>query len=353
MKARALGSSSLEISPLCLGTSSFIPNPQQQQQVFRAALEAGIRCFDTAPLYLFGQAEQTLGSVLRDLDHPVQVFSKVGLRWDDSYGDALFEGRDPQGQPQVVRKDSRPEAILRDAEELLQRLQRDSVELLQIHHRDHLTPLDETMDAMSQLIDRGYCKAMGVSNFSPEDIRSCSNYLSKHSLASVQLKYNLLEREAEAEIVPLAQELGFGLLCYSPLAQGLLTGECGPSRRFALSDFRSTLPLFRKKNRKSVQKLLAEIVMPIAQAHRASFSQIAVAWLMEQNQVTSTLVGASTVLQAQSNARILEIELSAEELSTLSKAFSQLQLSGASPLGKAVQQVRNKVGKLRNQLKRV
>jgi aryl-alcohol dehydrogenase-like predicted oxidoreductase len=165
-----------------------------------------------------------LGQAIADRRDRVQILTKVGLRWDDSHGQPLFEFVDAAGNKQAVRKDGRPHSLREEVQRSLRRLGVETIDLLQLHHPDRLTPLDDTLEALRVLQRSGGVRAIGLSNVTSADLRQA--VAGRHPpVVSVQQEYSLLNRTVEADLLPAATAAGVGLLAYSPLARGVLAGR--------------------------------------------------------------------------------------------------------------------------------
>jgi len=288
------------------------------------ALEAGLHAIDTAPLYDFGDGERLLGDWLRGRRARVTLLGKVGLRWDGDYGDVLFRAN-VGGHERVVRRDSRPKSVRRDVEESLARLRCDALDLVQIHQRDPHTPLAETLGELERLRVEGKLRALGVSNFTPRDLLEAESVLGPHGLASTQTRYNLLQRDAEVEILPWLQARGTGFLAYSPLARGLLAGRAGPDSP-PLLDGRRSEPLFQPRNRRRVNEALDAALQPIARTAGVPISAVALAWLIARPGVTAAIVGAQDVEQVEAALAARRVELGAEQQDSIDRRFQALRL---------------------------
>lgn len=328
-----LGATALEPSAVVLGAMGFAARSLDEDvALFRACVAEGLRTIDTAPLYGFGHSERALGRLLAELpakERP-EVYTKVGLRWEDAKGDVLFSAQ-VDGRELVVRRDSRPESVIRDVEGSCERLGLERLALVQVHHRDPHVPVAETMGALVDLHRAGRVGAIGVSNFSPEDVAEAARALGPIPLASLQSSLSLLELGVRPSL-HAAQTVGAGFLAYSPLAQGLLTGAHGPDRTYPPSDWRAGMPLFSTRSRARIAEALARVVDPIAQAHDATRGQIALAWVLHQPGVTAVIAGASSAAQAAQNVRAATIGLSTRELATLERAFAPLAARAKTPL---------------------
>jgi methylglyoxal reductase len=352
-----LGRSELHISRVVFGAMALSPlsrEPVRREQTIRAALDAGISSIDTAPLYDFGASEELLGQALADIRDRVQILTKVGLRWDDptAHGQVLFPFVDSAGRAQTVRRNSRPESIRLEVERSLQRLRVDVLDLVQVHHPDIDTPIEDTMGALADLLRAGKLRAIGVSNYDPTQMRRAQAALGSIPLASNQVHYNLIERWPETGILPLARAEQIGVLAYSPLAQGALSGNVRP-HRFAPDDGRRNDPPFHPKNLAQVAGAAEKSLIPIARAHDATVAQIALAWLLAQPGLSAAIVGASSVEQVKLNARVMTLALSPDEESRIRNAFSAVRIdpnAGLDPVSRARRKVERVVARVRRRL---
>jgi len=357
LEVRALGRSELQISRVVFGAmalSSLSREPVRRERTIRAAIDAGISSIDTAPLYDFSASEELLGQALAGIRDRVQILTKVGLRWDDptAHGQVLFPFVDASGRPQAVRRNSRPESIRLEVDRSLQRLRVEVLDLVQVHHPDLDTPIEDTMGALADLLRAGKLRAIGVSNYDPVQMRRAQAALGSIPLASNQVHYNLLERWPETGILPLARAEQIAVLAYSPLAQGLLSGNVRRDR-LALDDGRRNDPIFHPKNLARVTTAAEQSLIPIARAHDATVAQIALAWLLAQPGLTAVVVGASTLEQAKLNARVMTLSLSQAEESRIRSAFAAVTLdlqAGFDPISRVKRKVERVVERVRRRL---
>jgi aryl-alcohol dehydrogenase-like predicted oxidoreductase len=325
-----LGSSPVSTSRIVFGAmaiGSARHNLERRIDTIRAAVDAGITTIDTAPLYDLGLCERTVGRAIHGIRDRVQVFTKVGLRWDDPHGDVLFTTRGEHGQELAVRKNSRPESIRVEVERSLRRLRVDALDLVCVHQRDPHTPVAETMGALNALLEQGKLRAIGVStNFSAADVLEAQRALGDTPLASVQLHYSLIERRHEAELMPVAREHRIGVLAHSALEMGLLTGKLTPSSTLSPDDMRCKRSHFHPDNIRRIAEALQRAVEPVATRHSASIAQVVLAWVLAQPAVSAVVVGASWPDQARANAEASSLQLSADELFGIERVFDHLQL---------------------------
>ncbi|MBU9856072.1 aldo/keto reductase [Rahnella bonaserana] len=322
MEYRLLGHSGLKVSVLSLGTMTFGGQGKfaktGQTDVGAArrqiglCLDAGINLFDTADVYSGGESEVILGKALGSKRHDVLVASKA---------------RFPMGEGPNDRGSSRHH-ILRACEASLKRLNTDYLDLYQLHEWDGLTPLEETLRALDDLVSSGKVRYVGVSNFSAWHImKTLGVAQTNHYIRPVsqQIHYTLQAREAEYELLPVAQDQGLGVLVWSPLAGGLLSGkyrrnQAAPEGTRHLADWGE--PPVRDE---SALYDVVDVLVDIAEARGVSAAQIALAWLIARPQVTSVIVGARNDAQLQDNLLAANLTLNNEEIERLNKV-SQLPL---------------------------
>ncbi|WP_373353668.1 aldo/keto reductase [Pseudoroseicyclus sp. CXY001] len=315
MRYRKLGPSGLLVSELCLGTMTFggegdlwgkIGQLGQDEAdgLVKTALDAGINFIDTANVYGFGNSERILGQSLRNLgvprDEVVIATKAMGV---------MSEGPNGAGASRYH--------LLSQAEESLKRLQLDHIDLYQIHGFDSLTPLDETLEALDTLVRHGKVRYIGLSNWAAWQIMKAIGIAGARQLApilSLQAYYTLVGRDLERELAPMLKDQGMGLMVWSPLAGGYLSGKysgegAGTEGRRKAFDFP---PVNRERGEPAI-----EAMRGMAESRGASIAQIALAWLLHQEVVTSVLVGAKRPEQLTDNIGATEIRLGDDELATL------------------------------------
>ena len=289
MDYRQLGSSSLNVSRIGYGAWALGGrgwgnyNEGEARRALEACLECGINFFDTAPVYGFGRSEQVLGEVLSGVRSEILIATKCGLVWNDS------------GQ---VRHDLSRATLRRDLEASLQRLKTDYIDLYQIHWPDRRTPLEETLDELVSFQRSGVVRHIGVSNFSAQQLQSACALA---DIVSVQQLYNLLQRDAADEVLPVCRQKNLGFIAYSPLAQGVLAGEMDANSRPGRHDVRRRNPLYRSPEHFEQAVCYADgLPQPGAIA--------ALRFVLEQPEVTSVLVGMTQRKHVELNIQALDCE---------------------------------------------
>jgi len=330
MKYGELGNSQLEVSRVMLGTWAMGgwlwggTEKNRSEEAILASIDAGINCIDTAPVYGFGLSEEIVGKAIKHRDRDKLVIAtKCGLVWDDRSGATpFFDTTDNSGKRLCVRRCLRKESILKECEESLRRLDVDVIDLYQCHWPHAETPISESMEALIALRDQGKVRAFGVSNYPAGELQQC---VDNGGIASDQPKYSLLSREAEAEILPFCLQHDIGVIAYSPMEMGLLTGKITMDYELPDNDTRKQRPWFQPEKRRQVLDAL-EQVRPVARKHDATLAQVAVAWILSQPGVTAAIVGARNPEQAESNALAARIELASEDIQAVREVFEPLVL---------------------------
>jgi len=316
MKYKTLGDTGLLVSTLCFGTMTFhggqgfwkaIGNVDQAgaEELIKASIDAGINFFDTADVYSEGESEKSLGQSLKNLNVArkdvvlaTKVFGRVG------------PGRNDVGASRGHIMDA--------VEASLRRLQTDYIDLYQIHGNDPITPLEETLRALDSLVTQGKVRYIGCSNWQAWRIAKALGISEFKNLArfdTLQAYYSIAGRDLEREIVPLLEAEETGLLVWSPLAGGLLSGKFSRENQKPEGSRRSEFD-FPLVDKERTWKIL-DVIAPIAKAHSCSVARISLAWLLAKPVVTSVIIGAKRLDQLQDNLAAVEIKLTEEEVKQL------------------------------------
>ena len=322
MRNLALGRTGLFVSELCLGTMTFggtgemwskIGDLQQAdaERLVGQALDAGINFIDTADVYSGGQSEEITGQALKNLKVPrdnVVVATKV-------FGET-GKGANSRG---LTRSH-----ILDGVKTSLKRLQLDHIDLYQVHGFDPATPIDETLRALDQLVRHGHVRYIGVSNWAAWQIAKALGISERLGLArfeSLQAYYTVAGRDLEREIIPMLRSENVGLMVWSPLAGGLLSGKYARGQQGEQGDRRTAFDFPPVDKDRAFDVI--DAMRPMAESRGVSVAQIALGWLLHQPQVTSVIVGAKRPEQLADNIAATEVKLTADELEAIGKA-SQL-----------------------------
>ncbi len=320
---RTLGNSSLEVSPITLGAfaigGTMWGGNEKKDSIaaIQASIDNGVTSIDTAPFYGFGLSETMIGEAIKGRDRSkIQLLTKFGLVWDGSNngkGEFFFEA---DGQP--IYKYASKTNVIKEVEESLQRLGTDYIDLLQLHWPDNTTPISETMEAMETLIQQGKIKAAGVSNYTVGQLDEAQKTV---PLASNQVPYSMLNRSIEKDLVPYSRNQNIGIIAYSPMERGLLTGKYFTDGKLAENDHRNGY--FNQYDLEKVQDFLNKI-RPIADAKNSTLAQLVLRWTVQQPGITAVLAGARNAEQAVSNAQALHFELSTDELTFITNQLHTL-----------------------------
>lgn len=238
------------------------PDDENAARTIDKALDLGINVIDTAPVYGFGHSEDVIGRVLEGKRDRVILATKVGLNWQDG----------------KVFRDSRPARIAQEVEDSLRRLRTDHIDLYQVHWPDPKTPIEETARALEKLVKAGKVRALGVSNFSPEQMDEFAQFA---PLATIQPPYNLFERDIEKDVLPYAVKNNLAVLAYGPLCRGLLSGRMTAERQFEGDDLRRTDPKFQQPRFGQYLKAVEDL-KAIANKHNKSMLALAIRWVLDK-----------------------------------------------------------------------
>ncbi len=328
MQYRQLGTSDLNLPVVSFGAWAIGgwmwggTNDNAAIRAIHAALDNGITCIDTAPAYGMGHSEAIVGKALADRRDKVIVATKCGLRWDCTDGQFYFDTVDNNNIPQKFYRNLRPQSVRIECENSLRRMKTDYIDLYQCHWPDPTTPIADTMGILLELQQEGKIRAIGVSNFSVDLMQEC---LRHGRIVSDQPRYSALDRKIETEILPFCRKNHIGILAYSPIEQGLLSGKVTPDREFNEGDQRRNKPLFSRENRQKVLDML-ESLHSIADGHNATFTQLFIAWTVAQPGITTALVGARNEAQVLENAAAGDMVLSETEETAIRNAVESIQL---------------------------
>jgi methylglyoxal reductase len=329
MRYQSLGQTELSASIIGLGAwvmgggAVWGENPDDGQSVeaIQAAIDHGINLIDTAPAYGFGRSEEVVGRAIRGRRDRVVVATKCGLWWDDERGSffANFDGR-------PIRRSLRPDTIRVEVERSLQRLGIDTIDLYQTHWPSvppDATPIADTMACLRQLRAEGKIRAIGVSNVSLAELRE---HEAHGPVASDQLRYSMLYRAPEKDLLPHCAERRLATLTYMSLEQGLLTGKVGRDRVFRPDEFRSNAawnPWFLLSNRGRVLDLL-ERWGGLTRKYDCTLAQLVLAWTAAQPGVTHVLAGARTRAQVEENLQAASLNLEPDDLQRIRQEVEAL-----------------------------
>ncbi|MBN1407265.1 MAG: aldo/keto reductase [Calditrichaceae bacterium] len=329
MEYRNLDNSDLNISVITFGAWAAGgwmwggTNRHDAVQAIKASYDLGVTSIDTAPVYGQGLSEEIVGEAIKEYPRDkLQILTKYGLRWDTTEGTFYFNSIDNEGRPVNTYKLASKDSIIKECEDSLRRLGTDYIDLYQIHWADPATPIQETMEAVDQLIKDGKIKYAGVCNYEVSQMEEAEKYI---SLVSNQVPYNMLDRQIEKELVPYCIKNNKSILAYSPLQRGLLTGKMKPGHPFADDDHRKDVHYFNDENIKRVNAFLNN-VKPLADEKKATLGQLVIRWTLAQPGITIALVGARNTKQAVQNAKAADVLLNESEIKFINDKLAKLVL---------------------------
>ena len=328
MEYITLGNSGIEVSRITFGSWAaggwMWGGTEQNDAVgaIHASYDLGVTSIDTAPIYGMGLSEEIVCEAIKTLPRDkVQILTKFGMRWDLAQGDFAMKTKNNDGQDIDVYKYAGRDSIIKECEDSLRRLGTDYIDLYQQHWPDVTTPIDETMEALSRLIDQGKVRAGGVSNYSVAQMEEAEKTL---NIVSNQVPYSMLRRDIEQDVVPYCMTHNKAILAYSPMQLGLLTGKIKPGQHFDESDLRAKNRLFTPESVTRVNEFLDKI-KPLAQSKNVTLGQLVLRWTLAQPGISVALVGARNAEQASQNARTTDVELVQHEVDFITERLEQMQ----------------------------
>jgi aryl-alcohol dehydrogenase-like predicted oxidoreductase len=282
-------------------------------RTIHAALDKGINLIDTAPVYGFGVSEETVGKAIEQRGHRESVFiaTKVGLEWRDG---------------SITRNSSR-DRIRQEVQDSLRRLRTSYIDIYQVHWPDPAVPIEETARTMRALYKEGLIRAIGVSNYSPEQME---RFMSASELHTVQPPYNLFERQIDRDVLPYVREKGLSALAYGPLCRGLLTGKMRPDTKFTGDDLRKSDPKFQPPRYAQYLKAVEQLDDLAQKRYGKRVMDLAVRWVLDQPGVSAALWGARRPEQLEAVTNALNWKLDADALAVIDQILRQ---AIADPVG--------------------
>ncbi|MGB8768572.1 MAG: aldo/keto reductase [Candidatus Korobacteraceae bacterium] len=275
-------------------------------RTIHAALDKGINLIDTAPVYGFGVSEEIVGKAIEQKGHreKVCIATKVGLEWHNG----------------SVSRNSSPDRIRNEVQDSLRRLRTDYIDIYQVHWPDLAVPIEETARTMQALFKEGLIRAIGVSNYSPEQM---DRFMSVSQLHTVQPPYNLFERQIERDVLPYVREKHLSAFAYGPLCRGLLTGTMRPDTRFTGDDLRQSDPKFQQPRFTQYLNAVQQLDNLAQKKYGKRVMDLAVRWVLDQPGITAALWGARHPAELDAVAGALDWKLDAETLATIDQILRQ------------------------------
>lgn len=313
MKFKQLGKSGLEVSAIglgCMGMSiAYGPASDTDSiKTLQKAIDLGVTFIDTADMYGWGHNETLIGKAIKNQRNKVVIATKMGfIQKEDGFA-----------------INTSPDYIRKACEASLKRLGVDTIDLYYLHRIDKITPVEESILVLADLIKEGKIKHIGLSEVKPNTIRQAANI---HSITAVETEYSLWQREPEIEIIPTCRELGIGFVPYSPLGRGFLTGTIQDINQFSADDFRRVLPRYQGDNFIENKKLLEQLEQ-IAKRNNCTAAQLSLAWLMNQGDDIIPIPGTKRLKYLEENIHAVQIELSQSDIKKLNSIFSLNAIKG-------------------------
>jgi aryl-alcohol dehydrogenase-like predicted oxidoreductase len=320
MQKRKLGNSGLEVSAIglgCMGMSFSYGPPKDKQEMtalLRAAVERGVTFFDTAEVYGPFTNEELVGEALAGFRGQLAIATKFG-----------FDLSGSDNRPGAAGLNSRPEHIQQAAEGSLKRLKVETIDLFYQHRVDPNVPIEDVAGAVKDLIQEGKVKHFGLSEAGAQTIRRAH---AVQPVTALQSEYSLWWKLLEVEILPTLEELGIGLVAFSPLGRGFLTGTITENTQFDKEDNRGSFPRFSPENLKA-NRVLVDLLAAFAAQKKATTAQIALAWLLAQKPWIVPIPGTTKLERLEENIAATALELTPDDLGEIDSALSKITVQGA------------------------
>jgi aryl-alcohol dehydrogenase-like predicted oxidoreductase len=328
MEYRTLGQSEIKVSELAFGAWAIGgwlwggADSKDAIEAIETAVDYGMTTIDTAAVYGFGLSEELVGKAIKGKRDKVQILTKFGLTWTEKKGEFHFASQDNSGKDINIYKYSSKEKVIGDCDQSLKRLGTDYIDLYQIHWADPTTPVQETMEALDILMKKGKIRAGAVCNYS---LKLMTEAEKTFTIASDQVPYSMVNRGIEKDIVPYCIENKIGILAYSPLQRGLLTGKIRQGHKFNNGDTRPTSIYYKEPNLSRILQL-TDNLKKIADELKITLSQLVLNWTIQQPGITSALVGARNAAQVLDNVKAAGFRLTDEDISRINELVSNIKI---------------------------
>jgi len=328
MKYRTLGDSDIKVSELAFGAWAIGgwqwggTDSKDAVKAIETAVDNGMTTIDTAAVYGFGLSEELVGKAIRGKRDKVQILTKFGLTWSEKKGEFFFSSQDNSGKDVDIYKYSSKATVISDCDQSLKRLGTDYIDLYQIHWPDQTTPVAETMEAIEYLIKKGKIRAGAVCNYSKQLMIEAGK---TYRIASNQVPYSMVNRSIEDDIAPYCIKNNIGILAYSPLQRGLLTGKIKHGHVFKKGDTRPGTLYYSEPNFSRIMKLI-ENLSEISAGLNVTLSQLVLNWTLRQPGITCALAGARNADQVLENVITSDFILNNEDIARINKYLSDLKL---------------------------
>lgn len=324
----ALGNSDIRISKLTFGAWAIGgwmwggADEKDALQAIETSIDLGMTTIDTAPVYGFGKSESLVGKAIKSKRDQVQILTKYGLSWSSKNGKYYFSTTDDNGKKIDIHKYAAPDSVITECEESLKRLNTDYVDLYQIHWPDYTTPIESTMEAVLKLREQGKIRAAGVCNYSADQMKIAEKVI---EIETNQVPYSMVLRNIEKDVMPYCLETGKGVLAYSPLQRGILTGKITSKYKFNEGDHRPSTLFYKEPNLSRINQFLNEIKL-LADEIDLSLTQLVLSWTIQQKAINAVLVGARNPVQVKENVKASEVTLDINVIQEINRKLDNLNL---------------------------
>ncbi|MEF8985151.1 MAG: aldo/keto reductase [Bacteroidales bacterium] len=326
---RDLGNSGIEVSAITFGAwaiGGFMWGGSDEKEAVEAisrGYDFGITTIDTAPIYGMGLSEELVGKAIKGKRHQFQIMTKFGIRWKQQGTQTEFRSQaDYDRLMNQIYRTARKESIIEECENSLRRLETDYIDYYQHHRPAEDAPVEEVMEALDRLLDQGKIRAAGVSNYSLEEFKKGEKYI---QLEANQLPYSMVKRDIEKDMLPYLADRNKGVIAYSPLQRGLLTGKFKPDTQLPEGDNRKNSRFFKSENIRRANEFLNKI-KPIAEEHNVTLAQLVLNWTIHQRGITVALAGARNTRQIEDNARAADVRLKQDEMDLINNKLEEIEL---------------------------
>jgi len=328
MEYRTLGKSDVKVSELAFGAwaiGGWMWGGADSKEAIKAietAIDNGMTTIDTAAVYGFGLSEELTGKAIKGKRSKVQILTKFGLTWNEKKGEFYFASKDNEGKDVSIYRYSSKEKVLNDCDQSLKRLGTDYIDLYQIHWADPTTPVSETMEALDILIKQGKIRAGAVCNYSVELMEEAEKTF---PIASNQVPYSMVNRAIEMDVIPHCIKKNIGILAYSPLQRGLLTGKISKEYKFNTGDSRPATIYYKEPNLSRII-LLTNNLKEIAKDRKVTLSQLVLNWTIQQPGISCTLAGARNAAQVLENVKATGFQLTNDEFKSINDLLADFKI---------------------------
>jgi aryl-alcohol dehydrogenase-like predicted oxidoreductase len=328
MEYRKLGHSDIYVSELAFGAWAIGgwmwggADSKDAVKAIETAIDNGMTTIDTAPIYGFGLSEELTGKAIKGKRTKVQILTKFGLIWNEKKGGFFLASEDNSGKAVDIYRYSSKEKVISDCDQSLRRLGTDYIDLYQIHWADPTTPVSETMEALEILVKKGKIRAGAVCNYSKELMKEAEK---TYPIVSNQVPYSMVNRAIEKDVVPHCLEKNIGILAYSPLQRGILTGKIKKDHKFNDGDTRPNTLYYKEPNLSRIISLTDKL-SKIADDREVTLSELVLNWTIQQPGITCALAGARNSAQVLENVKSVDFRLSKDEIDRINNLLSELKL---------------------------